>query len=73
MCEYVDKGGYWGLADNVSSGEHVQNNVVVLISAVRILFATIRKLDGAVIDKGDGSGFHPRICDTEARFSHSDV
>jgi hypothetical protein len=40
-----------------------------LISAVGILFAVFKKKYGAVVKKYDGSGFHPKICDTEASIS----
>ena len=73
MCGYVDDVGYWGLADIVSSGKYVQSDGVALISAGRILFAVIRKKDVAVVNKEDGSVFHPRICNTESSFSYSDV
>ena len=66
-------GSYWGLFDVVRSIEQVKCDRLATVSVVRIIFPVLRKKDGAVVGKYDGSSFHPRMCGTKGGFIHSVV
>ena len=73
ICGYGDNGGYWDFGSIVSSCEHVQGDGVASINVVGIIVAVREGKVRAVVDVGEWSGCHPRICDTKANFTHSGV